>query len=217
MRYVTLRLVPEGNALNAVEQELADYPAVTRRTVHYIRLLEDGTGTLLCEFEGDGDRASEILDDHPNVISYSVSDVGDGFYAYVHQIFPGDVGDLLEIPQKHELIIDTPIEYLDDGSFVLTVIGGNETIQEAFAEFPETIGFEVESTGQYLPETERLFAELTERQRETLRTAHEMGYFADPRGATYDEVADELSCSPETVGEHIRKAQETLFAEIIPD
>lgn len=217
MRYVTLRIVPEGNALNEVEQEFADEPAVTRKTMHHIRMLDDGTGTLLCEFEGDADTASEILDDHPNVISYSVSEIGEGFYAYIHQIFPGDVGDLLEILQKHELIVDTPIEYLDDGSFVITVIGGNETIQEAFAEFPETVDLEVESTGQYLPEAERLFNELTERQQETLRTAREKGYFADPRGATYDEVADELGCSPETVGEHIRKAQETLFAEIVPD
>jgi predicted DNA binding protein len=217
VRYVTFRIVPEGNAINAVEQRLADEPAVTREAMHDIRTLADGTGVLLCELSGERERVEAVFEEHPDVITYSVSEVDGRLYAHVHQTFPGDVGRLLDIQHRHGLIVDTPTEYADDGSFVVTVLGEQGTIQEALADVPDNLGLEIEAIGEYRPEAERLFGELTERQRETLRVALERGYFSDPRGATYEEIAEDLGCRPETVGEHLRKAQATLFSKIVPD
>lgn len=216
MRSVTVRFIPDGTAMNAVEQRLADEPAVTREVMHHIRILEDDTGVLFCELAGDRAKAEAVFETHPDVIAHSVSQVEDRLYAYVHQEFPGDVGELLGIPQRYELIVDTPIEYGDGGSFVVTVIGEQETIQKAFTDIPAGVEFEIEAVGEYRPGTERLFAELTKRQQETVRVAQQLGYFTDPRRATYDDIADVLGCRPETAGEHLRKAQETLFADIVP-
>jgi len=217
VRYVTFRIVPAGNAINAVEQRLADEPDVTREAMHHIRMLADGTGVLLCELAGDRNRAEAVFEQHPDVITYSVSEVDGRIYAPAHQAFPGDVGRLLEIPQRHELIVDTPIEYGEDGSFVVTVLGDQETIRAALADVPENLGLEIEAIGEYRPGAERLFADLTERQREAVAVALERGYFSDPRRATYADLAEDLGCSPETVGEHLRKAQATLFSEVVPD
>jgi hypothetical protein len=58
-------------------------------------------------------------------------------------------------------------------------------------------------------------ADLTDRQRETLRTAHEMGYFARPREANGTEVAGELGISVATFTEHLAVAQSKLLDAVL--
>lgn len=48
---------------------------------------------------------------------------------------------------------------------------------------------------------------LTDRQREALLTAHEMGYFDIPRGARLQEVASELGITSSSLSERLRRAQ----------
>jgi predicted DNA binding protein len=55
---------------------------------------------------------------------------------------------------------------------------------------------------------------LTDRQREVLETAHEMGYFEYPRGANAGEVAEALDIGPSTFIEHLNAAQSKLLDEL---
>lgn len=55
---------------------------------------------------------------------------------------------------------------------------------------------------------------LTARQREALRTAHEMGYFARQRDATGEEVADALGISLSTFTEHVGAGLDKLLAQL---
>lgn len=55
----------------------------------------------------------------------------------------------------------------------------------------------------------------TERQREVLRTAHEMGYFAHPKEANAGEVAAALSIARTTFVEHLSTAQEKLLDRLL--
>ncbi len=55
---------------------------------------------------------------------------------------------------------------------------------------------------------------LTDRQREVLETAHEMGYFAYPRDANAQQVASELGIEPSTFAEHLAAAQGKLLTEL---
>ncbi|MFB6109244.1 MAG: helix-turn-helix domain-containing protein [Halodesulfurarchaeum sp.] len=57
--------------------------------------------------------------------------------------------------------------------------------------------------------------ELTERQREVLETAHEMGYFDHPKGANAGEVAAELGITTSTFTEHLAAAQSKLLNSIL--
>lgn len=56
---------------------------------------------------------------------------------------------------------------------------------------------------------------LTERQREVLETAHEMGYFSHPKGANATEVADALDINRSTFAEHLAAAQSTILGVIL--
>jgi predicted DNA binding protein len=56
---------------------------------------------------------------------------------------------------------------------------------------------------------------LTDRQREALRIAYELGYFDIPRGASLDEVAAELDISASSASERLRRAQTQLIEETV--
>jgi predicted DNA binding protein len=58
-------------------------------------------------------------------------------------------------------------------------------------------------------------SQLTDRQREVLETAHEMGYFDHPKGANASEVAEELGIISPTFLEHLAAAQRKLFTAIL--
>ncbi|AOW79266.1 bacterio-opsin activator HTH domain-containing protein [Halodesulfurarchaeum formicicum] len=58
---------------------------------------------------------------------------------------------------------------------------------------------------------------LTDRQREVLETAHELGYFQHPKGANAGEVADELGITTSTFTEHLAAAQSKLLDAILEE
>lgn len=58
-------------------------------------------------------------------------------------------------------------------------------------------------------------SDLTDRQREVLETAHEMGYFEHPKGANATEVATELDIAQATLAEHLAAAQSKLLSSIL--
>lgn len=55
----------------------------------------------------------------------------------------------------------------------------------------------------------------TERQREVLRVAHDMGYFAHPKGANAGEVAASLGIATTTFTEHLSTAQTKLLDNLL--
>lgn len=56
---------------------------------------------------------------------------------------------------------------------------------------------------------------LTDRQREALRTAYELGHFEVPRGTSLEEIATELGVSASAVSERLRRAQTRLIEESV--
>ncbi len=58
---------------------------------------------------------------------------------------------------------------------------------------------------------------LTSRQREVLRKAYRLGYFAYPREASAEEVAASLDIGTSTFAEHLAAAQSTLLEEVFEE
>ncbi len=58
-------------------------------------------------------------------------------------------------------------------------------------------------------------SQLTDRQREVLQQAYEMGYFEYPRTANASEVAEELGIRPSTFTEHLNTAQSKLLDDLL--
>lgn len=86
--------------------------------------------------------------------------------------------------------------------------------QKALGEFrsyfdEQGYAFELQSLYEGTAPKEREY-DLTTEQREALVTALEMGYFAVPRDAQIEELADELGISTNAVSQRLRRATENL-------
>jgi predicted DNA binding protein len=217
MRYVQYLIVPNEGTLHPLERILAEDTLTTRKAIHHLNLRDDGTIVGLYEFEGDVDHLETAFEDHPDMLSSRLSRIGSTVYSHAHTRTNEVVRRLLEIQNEHTLITDMPIEYTATGDLRVVSIGDIEMFRRAADAVPETVDIRLEGTGQWVPVSRRLFARLTDRQQETLRVAADLGYFANPRQATYDDVADEMDIAPETVGEHLRKAQAKLVDAALPD
>lgn len=107
---------------------------------------------------------------------------------------------------------------LRDGKLYLRWVGNTGKLSDAFEGARTEISDGIESITEVrlpLEETSVLDA-LTARQREVAQTAVSMGYYAIPRRATHDDIAEELGCSAPTVTEHLRKAESRLFGQMFP-
>lgn len=80
----------------------------------------------------------------------------------------------------------------------------------------EAAGFEIslEKLRDYRVRETALDA-LTDRQREVLHVAYELGYYDVPRGASMSEIAEELGVDDSTVAEHLQRAEHNLFEALL--
>lgn len=215
MRYVRVRTIPrEGNAFHPLGEELAAEQAVQREKLHRAEILDDETCVILGEDTGDVERYREIVQQSPHVRDYNIVE-GDGWW-YSYLVFePTEViHRLMKTRYETELMMEMPIEIEDDGSMVSKIVGPQAAFGDLTAAESDAFDVEVLETGEYHPNLGDLYLTLTERQREVLDTAVEMGYYQDPRAVTHDDIADEVGVSPGTVGEHLRKIESRVFTQL---
>jgi predicted DNA binding protein len=119
-----------------------------------------------------------------------------------------------EMDALSEELIGTCDPEVRDGGATVSLTGEQSTIAEAVGAYEDAgVSTDLRSLGAYDGEVGPLAA-LTDRQREVLATAHEMGYYDVPRTASTDEVAAELGVDDSTVAEHLQRAERNLLDEL---
>lgn len=188
----------------------------TRERISHLNLLEDGTVVLLGRLRGDPDRARRVLANRPDVLGYSISDAGDpGALGFVHARPPPSLRRFLSLPRRHEVFFDFPIEGSRDGGLRVVLVGeSNDDLAAALADVPPELDLEVERIGPYPAESGDVAALLTDRQREVLDVALDLGYYEVPRAATHADIAAALGLSTGTVGEHLQKVERRVFGSL---
>ncbi|WP_254535100.1 helix-turn-helix domain-containing protein [Halomarina litorea] len=216
MRYVTISIRPEKGGIHPVGTLIAQHDGVVREKLLHVDALFNGNGVLFYRLRGDVGPLCEELADHPDVIAHDVIDTHEGatdLYIYVRPGSPA--GTLMYVAQKYALIIDTPLEYTDDGRLLVTVAGTQANLRQAYEEFPDSVDVSIEQAGDYAPGEDKLLSALTDRQREVLQTAVDMGYYTIPREATHNDIAAQLGVASSTIDEHLRKAESRLFTGLL--
>ncbi len=110
---------------------------------------------------------------------------------------------------------------LTDGAAVVTArltdgVGTNDLVDALEAEFD---GVELLATGA-LDRAERsatrseLLDPLTDRQLESIRAAYRRGYFEQPKGASAEDIAEDLDITRTTFTQHLRTAQRKLLGTL---
>ena len=214
MRYATVVISPGEEGFHPADKALTDEPSVDRRAISQITLLEDGTAVMLYRLHGDLTRAGTVLETCPEVLDADVTEGSEGL-AYLHVEANDTLESLLRILLENEIVIDPPIDCLPDGSVRVTLVGRSDAIRRAVDSVPGHLTMTLESLGDYQPESSQLVARLTERQREILEAAVELGYYEVPRRTTHDEIATEVGLSAGTVGEHLRKVEGKVLSTLV--
>ncbi|WP_267162693.1 helix-turn-helix domain-containing protein [Halovenus salina] len=216
MRYATVILDQDERAFHPIAHKLDSEPAIQRKAIHSIKLVDDDTIALLGEIEGDLDRYREIMNASSVVEGFTISGDKSG-YVYSHFEASPQTREMLERREAGDFLIEMPIKYTTDGARKFTLIGTEESLLELteLFEIGDT-NIELVSMGPYSPESRGVFSDLTDRQREILETALQMGYYENPRETTLEEIASKLNLDHGTVGQHIRSIEAKVFSKYVP-
>jgi predicted DNA binding protein len=217
MRYLTVLVKPErGRAFHPLGKELSDHPSIKRRAIHHIELLDDETVLLFAEASGSKEQYERIMQDSPHVMSYLTA--GEDRWMAVSQFEPtDDIRRALELERESSLVVETPIHIRSGNNLKVTFIGTDETFSELYerTEHMDHISFDVLEMGDYDADNASFNRMITARQEEVLESAVDLGYYREPRQASLEDIGEAVGISPGTVGEHLRKAEEQVFSELV--
>ena len=154
---------------------------------------EQRLGTL--DYVSRWERITESEDSITYLVAFEVPDLSDRLAAYAE-----------------ELVFDPS---LTEHGVELSLAGSHDAICGTLAEY-EQAGMDVtlRKLSEYSGRRTLLDA-VTDRQREVLQTAHEMGYYEVPRQVSTTDIAEALAVDPSTVAEHLQRAERNLMDEIL--
>lgn len=216
MRATTFRVTAEQGWFGPFHRAVVEACEVTLRALHELRLLDDGSTVLLYEYDGDRAVAAELAEAHlgPDD-AWQTGRIDGAEWMFAHADPSETVQELLATRGEHRIAVDWPIVFPSDETAVVTLVGDDEELRRSLEAAPDALTIGVERTGEYRSESERLVASLTDRERRTLITAVELGYYRNPREVNYEDIAATLDCSTGTVGTHLRNAESKVMEGLL--
>ncbi len=107
------------------------------------------------------------------------------------------------------------IDAVRDRGIDLSLIGSQAEIGRTIDQLIEAgMHVDLERLGEYRGSASTI-DHLTERQREVVRTAHELGYYDVPRTTSTEEVAEAVGVNPSTAAEHLQRAERNLLDNVL--
>ncbi len=165
---------------------------------------------------GDPDAYLAELASIPEVHDHDVARTGEGsFYVYHRCVVDGGAKALFETFTRGSLLLVPPIEFGDGGTSTFSLFGESAEIQAAIEGVPDPIEVEVQEVSGMSSTPEVTEATLSDRQREAVEAALELGYYEIPREASHEDVAAAMECAPSTAAEHLRKAEAKLLRSTV--
>jgi predicted DNA binding protein len=95
-------------------------------------------------------------------------------------------------------------------------MGTTEMVQNVFDQLPTEVRrhITIDQVTESMPSVGGMRSLLTERQREVLDAATELGYYTVPRQVTASDVAAAVACAPSTASEHLRKIEARILSSV---
>ena len=212
MNYLDLRLRFAPEVRHPIHQLIDASDAVDRDVLVHGNTLGD-EDTFLFYVVGDREPYAAALAAAENVVDFEITGIDDrSFYTFLRQRRPDIDEATFAAFQRTGVIVVPPIQFLPDGVATLTVVGEAEALQSALESLPDGVEVTVERVGDYDWRQSLFDPGLTGRQREAVRAAVEVGYYAVPREGSVEAVAAALNCSASTAAEHLRKAEAAVMA-----
>jgi len=168
--------------------------------------------TVLYAMDGDADAFVSELGESSIIVKFELSRIGeDRFYVLA-------VGRPSEAPlfqrvidaiTQMGLIVVTPVVY-SEGKVHFRIVGESAVLQSMIDAIPSGFDVDIHEIGTFPDGTTAPTTVLSDRQRAAVNVALELGYYESPRNVTHADIADRLGCAPNTVTEHLQKAEAKL-------
>lgn len=104
---------------------------------------------------------------------------------------------------------------VDDDGVNMAMVGSQDDIAREIRDFGEVgISVLLQRISDYGGPRNTLDS-LTERQRQIIQTAYELGYYEVPRSVSTADIAEELQLDASTVGEHLQRAERNMVTNLL--
>lgn len=212
MKHIRITVRPDLDGAPPFLRYLLDADAVDEARALDWNRGDSERSTHLYAIDGDGTTFAELARETTGVdtVELTAADerVSYALIALRDAEIPIFGGSAMAI-DRTGLVVRRPLVYRD-GRIHGHIVGDPGTLQSTLDELPGTIRVQIDAIQQFPSVEVNPATTLSDRQREALQTAIEMGYYDTPRGATHADVAAELGCAPNTASEHLQKGEAKL-------
>lgn len=177
-----------------------------------IRDLEELTchgngGVMQLEVEQQLDE--ECLSQFESVSQWEFVTEKDDSYLYLIEVVAPEL--TADIVDYRDDLVGTCDPSMTEHGATMELVGPQQTISETLREYEAAgVSPELEKLGDY-EGSERSLDALTDRQKEVVQTAYDMGFYEVPREVSTEAIADELGIDASTVAEHLQRAERNLL------
>jgi predicted DNA binding protein len=219
MKHIRVTARPDPDRMPPFVAYLLRSPAVTEaRAIDWNRAAADTT-THLYAIDGDAEQFGEAAAATSGVASVALSAVEDARSYALLSVRDDEVatfGVIEAALARAGLVVRRPLVYRD-GRIHGHVVGDTGPLQTVLDRAPDALDLRVDAIGQFPSPRANPASELSERQREALETALELGYYDQPREATHAQIAEHLDCAPTTASTHLQKAEAKLVHAVMDE
>jgi predicted DNA binding protein len=198
---------------------LADSPAIAEARLVDWSMTASEQSTLLYIVDGDPTPFAEQAANTAGIDSVELSDTKQGRTYVLVVMRPLETPMFAAIHRASTqagLIVRKPIIYRD-GTMSARVVGDAGALQRALEAAPDGVEVQIDTISQFYGHTDDPVVGLSDRQREAVAVALELGYYNQPRGATHEDVAAELDCAPQTASDHLQKAEANIIRAVMDE
>jgi DNA-binding CsgD family transcriptional regulator len=176
-----------------------------------MEMLEGDCCQCVCELELESSLDETVLAELECIIQWEFLTEADGTCLYLLELTAPALPEA--ITENHEELIGTCEPTLSDRGIVMSIRGPQEPIREVIHTF-EAIGVTptLRKIGEYRGDSSMLDS-LTDRQREVIEIAYDLGFYEVPRQATMENIAAQLDIDAATVSEHLQRAERNLLRQ----
>lgn len=198
---------------------LADSPTIAEARLIDWSMTASDRSTLLYTITGDPSTFADRATETPGIDSVELSDTRRGQTYALVVMRPLETPLFAAIQRASEqagIIVRKPIVY-GDGTMSARVVGDAAVLQRALDTAPSGVDVRIDEIGRLRGHADDPVTKLSDRQREAVTVALELGYYNQPRGATHEDVAAELGCAPPTASDHLQKAEANIVRAVMDE
>lgn len=218
MKYVRAAVTPDPDVTPAFFDAIARSSAVEEARLQDWNFAQgDGTATMLFECDGASGEFTESVRAARGVEGVDTNPVGGTTFVALVVVQADAVplfSQVFETITSAGLVPVTPVVYRD-GVVRARIVGAGSDLQAALDALPAPLAVTIEAVGEYTRRQRQPLSELSDRQREAVLAALDLGYYEHPRRATQEDVAERLGCAPNTASDHLQKAEAKLLQAML--